>query len=1110
MKEIKHLSNPDYSQFIALSRYSRWLPEEGRREYWGETVGRYINFFRGRNPLIPEEVWEELYSAIYSMEVMPSMRALMTAGEALERDNVASLNCSYTTIEGSGETIKVTNDQIEALVGEPLTFTIRNPICFDEVMYILMCGTGVGFSVERQYINNLPKVGDQVNRGIYLPLEENFPGVPKEEISTLNKEDNTIHVHDSKYGWSSALRILTVELYNGNFSIGWDLSQIREKGAPLKTFGGRASGPDPLNDLFLFAKQVFEPAKGRKLTSIECHDLLCKIGAVVVVGGVRRCLPLNSPVQMESGFKKIQDIQRGDMVESGGKKGRVIASVPSGRQEIYRIHHQYGYLDCTGNHEVATYNSDVKIEFKAASLVTAKDTLVWDSRGYTGRSQELPQLLPTPGGAHFNSKEFRIPELDGDVSWLFGLIHGDGYISKKGIEITVADHEVTLLERANAVFSRFQLSGTISDGNGNCKRLRVNSVGLSAWFCHHIKEPNKDISIPDFILNNTKGIRAAYLAGVFDSDGRSRKDNVIEQVTSVYPKFSKSIARLLLSLGIAPQLVFNSAQRRRDIGIAAKDFYNVNIRGITNRENWLRLIAGWSKGEKLSNTTISSGNGNDFKYSASMLGSPNGWKPLGNITLHSAVKGGFVEKSVFYPTQVSSVESVGSKETFDIEVETLHSFTTSGLLVHNSACISLSNLTDLRMQKAKSGRWFDVEPQRALANNSVAYTEKPDPSIFLKEFVSLIESKSGERGFFNRVAAKSKVSENGRRDPNWEFGLNPCGEIILRPHAFCNLTEGVIRSGDTYGEIARKLRLATILGTLQATLTDFRYLSSEWRKNTEEEALLGVSMTGIMDHPVMAGVIGGDGLLYLDEGLCVAPRWFDAKSTGIQLSDILWDLKQVCIDTNVEWARKLGINAAAAITTVKPSGTVSQLTDTSSGIHGRFSPYYIRTVRADKKDPISQFMIEKGVPYEENVMKGQDSWIFSFPMKSPEGSLLTEDRSAIEQLEHWLVYRRHWTEHNPSITIFIKEGEWTEVAAWVYKHFDEVSGISFLPQSNHSYLQAPYQAITQEEYEELVIKMPSNINWEGLSDYEEVDTTAGASTLACTGGICEVVDLEEF
>ena len=624
----------DYQTFIATSRYARWLEEEGRRETWGETVGRYMTNIV--SPWLTPTIEEEICDAILSLEVMPSMRSLMTAGKSSARDNTCMYNCSYLPVD--------------------------DPKAFDEAMFILLCGTGVGFSVERQFITKLP------------------------EVPSLFESDTTIVIKDSKEGWAKGLRQVLALLWAGEIPK-WDVSKVRPAGARLKTFGGRASGPAPLVDLFNFSVSTFKAAQGRKLSSIECHDLMCKIGEVVVVGGVRR-----------------------------------------------------------------------------------------------------------------------------------------------------------------------------------------------------------------------------------------------------------------------------------------------------------------------------------------------------------------------------------------------------------SAMISLSNLSDDRMRHAKSGNWWELNGQRALANNSVSYTEKPDSMSFMREWVSLMESGSGERGVFNREASKKQAAKNGRRNADYEFGTNPCSEIILRPNQFCNLTEVVIRANDTLDDLTRKVRLATILGTIQSTYTHFPYLRKMWTDNTSEERLLGVSLTGIMDNPLMT-----------------------LKNAG--LDKTLQHLKEVAVETNKEWAEKLGIPVSTAITCVKPSGTVSQVVDSASGIHARHSPYYIRTVRGDNKDPLTQFMMDQGIPNEPDVMKPDATTVFSFPMRSPMGAVHTADTTALEQLEMWLMYQRHWCEHKPSVTINVKSEEWFAVGAFVYEHFDEMSGVSFLPFNEHTYQQAPYQECAATDYHILLDQMPRSIDWNKLSEYEQEDNTSGMQTMACTGDVCEMVDI---
>jgi ribonucleoside-diphosphate reductase alpha chain len=621
------------------------MPEENRRETWGETVDRYFKFMldhlEKNYRYIPDaKLVAEIKDSVYNRNVMPSMRAVMTAGAALDRDHVAGYNCSFIPVD--------------------------SPRSFDETMYILMCGTGVGFSVEYKYVNKLPAVPE-----------------------SFEKTTTVISVEDSKTGWAKAYRELLAMLWAGQVPA-IDVSKLRPAGARLKTMGGRSSGPQPLINLFDFTIAKFKVAAGRQLKPIEAHDIMCKIGEVVVVGGVRR-----------------------------------------------------------------------------------------------------------------------------------------------------------------------------------------------------------------------------------------------------------------------------------------------------------------------------------------------------------------------------------------------------------SAMISLSNINDIEMAQAKSGNWWENNSQRALSNNSVAYSRKPEMEQFIAEWKNLYDSKSGERGIYNVKAAQSQASKFGRRDPEIHYGTNPCSEIILRPYQFCNLSEVVIRENDSREKIARKVELATILGTWQSTLTDFKYLRKIWKDNTEEERLLGVSLTGQFGHTYMSGKKDLDGL-----------------------ANFLGELRNLARKANKSESEKIGINESAAITCVKPSGTVSQLVGVSSGMHAWHSPYYIRTVRGDKKDPLSTFLKEVGIPYEDDFMKPNDTYVFSFPVKAPEGAIVRDDLTAIDHLNTWLVYQREWCEHKPSITVSVKEDEWMEVGAWVYKHFDEVSGISFLPHSDHSYKQAPYQEVTKEEYEFLLGRMPKSIRWEDLSFYETEDGTSGTQTLACTSdGNCEIVDI---
>ena len=635
------ISDP-YRNFIHISRYARWVEEKGRRETWVETVDRYIDFMKYhlvQNYNYDENsiVFSQVKDAILNHKIMPSMRALMTAGPALERDNIAAYNCSFIAV-----------DSLRA---------------FDEAMYVLMNGTGVGFSVEQKYIDHLPTIA-----------EEFFP------------TNTTIVVEDSKLGWAKSYKELVGLLAMGQIPE-WDMSKVRPAGARLKTFGGRASGPEPLHALFQFTVDIFKKSAGRRLKPVEAHDIMCKIGEVVVVGGVRR-----------------------------------------------------------------------------------------------------------------------------------------------------------------------------------------------------------------------------------------------------------------------------------------------------------------------------------------------------------------------------------------------------------SALISLSNLDDFEMAKAKSGNWWESEPQRALANNSAVYNAKPNTAQFLREWRNLYESKSGERGIYNMDSVRKHIDKFERRDSSKVMGTNPCGEILLRSNEFCNLTEVVIEANDTVEDLSEKIRLATILGTWQSTLTNFKYIRKSWRDNCEEERLLGVSLTGIFGNKI-------------------------TSTNGEKLAGILDALREEAVMTNAKEADALGINRSASITCVKPSGTVSQLTGVSSGIHPWYSEYYVRSVRGDNKDPLTVFLKESGVPNEPDVMKPNDTTVFYFPIKAPKNAVVTKDLAAVDHLEIWKTYRNHWTEHNPSVTVNIHEDEWLRVGAWVYDNFNSIGGVSFLPASEHTYKQAPYQEITKEEYEQWLKKMPSRIDWNMLTLYETEDGTTGSQELSCTAGQCEIVDL---
>lgn len=1069
---------------------------------------------------------------------------------------------------------------------------VDNVRAFDEALYVLMNGTGLGFNVESSYVGKLPSM-------------------PPEFFDT----ETTIVVHDSKLGWAKAYKELIALLLQGQVPT-WDLSRVRPAGAKLKTFGGRAcltgdtivykdrkkarghneitiadlydlqngegkwknkpnhfkqvklralsekdgifyrnnvlevidngfapvyeivtengyrikatgnhrfmtstgdydfvdnfnvgdliavngskhlsfdeiisieyagvervfdlameapdhnfvangfvshnSGPDPLDKLFVFTVESFKRASGRKLKPIEVHDIMCKIAEVVVVGGVRRCLPSDAQVQTPTGNKSIADIAVGDSIVSGGHIAKVSAKVDSGKQQLVAVKHKFGQSRMTPNHRVAVFTAQDNYAFKEAGLLEPGDRLVWDLAGYDGTETTFSDIT-----------------VNEDLAWLIGLIHGDGYIGKRSIEISSIDSEWQTLERAAAIFSDiFGKDSKISydSHGGRGIRLRVNSTHLVKLF-GKIKTPNEPIKIPEFIVSGTRSVRAAYLAGVMDSDGRIRADGVIEQHTTVYESWASEIRTLLSGLGISSKSRFQSRHDHRALGYGGQDYWTTNIWGDTGRKMWIKSVGQYS--EKAIGASVKC-SPTDFTY-------PADWGlAYRNRATRFQTLGG---QGSYAPVEVLEVSQDTIEQTWDIEVEDIHEFTADGLVTHNSALISMSDLDDFDMSQAKSGQWWEHNGQRALANNSAVYYGKPSVGQFFTEWSNLYESKSGERGIINMGGIRKHVASFERRDASKIVGKNPCSEINLRSGQYCNLTEVVIDPTDTLDAIRHKVKMATILGTYQATLTDFKYVRPVWKKNTEEERLLGVSLTGIYGHKFMSG---------------------QETYGDTTLPEFLRELYDLTVQVNIEWSEKFGIPASTALTTVKPSGTVSQLVGASSGIHPWYAPYYIRTVRGDNKDPLTQFLKAQGVPNEPDVTKPDDTTVFSFPVKAPSGVITSRDLSAIDHLKLYCVYRENWTDHDVSVTINVREEEWPSVGAWVYDNFDRVGGVSFLPFSDHTYKQAPYQAISEDEYNVALSNMPTRIDWVDLPLYELEDSTAGNQTLACSGSSCEIVDI---
>ena len=1035
-----------YQQTIYKSRYARWIEEKGRRENWDETVDRYIDYFKSKHKDVSGIPWKDLRTAIYNMDIMPSMRALMTAGKALDRDNIAGYNCTGLAIDSQR--------------------------AFDEAMYLLMCGAGLGFSVEARFVNKLPEIAEE-----------------------FHNTDTTIVVADSRAGWASSFRELLSLLWSGRIPK-WDVSKVRPSGAKLKTFGGRASGPAPLVDLFEFATQMFKNAAGRKLTSLECHDLMCKVSEVVVMGGVRRCLPHDSLVSTKTGLKKISDISVGEEVVVGKNRySTVTAKEHTGEKLTLTINSQLGPICSSLEHRWAALNSlDGDIRWVEARYLTPDDILMFIPETIPGTKTELPSFSYERPKYSTTCKDIQIPTLDVKMAWLIGNIHGDGCIqtydrskidSSDHVSVACANdlvgsHELVVeqLERFNV---KVQHNNKLEE---QCSKPRVSSKQL-AMFMSKFKTPKTSIDIPDFILQGTTKIRAAYLAGLFDADG-SAKTKPVCAVASIYPDFLKQVQAVFASLAIP--VVF---KLRREEGYKKnwKALYNLNVMGQYSLQKFEELIGPHSLKWKQDFINKRTKEHRSFSVPAKMLRESeyrssfhSAYSCLSNDTNLSYYK--FIKETGkdldYFPVKIVSVKNNEVKDTYDIQVENDECFVVNGMLTHNSACISHSDLSDDAMRAAKKGQWWVDNEQRQLANNSAIYDGTPDPGLFMQEWNSLYVSKSGERGIVNRKALKDQARKTGRRDSDHDFLLNPCAEAILRPSGgLCNLTEAIVREDDTVESIKKKVELAAILGTLQASLTDFRYLRKIWEKNAKEEALLGASLTGIMDNKILA------------------------NKTKDDLPEVLASIREHAVATNKEYAAKIGINQAAQVTLVKPSGTVSQLVNCASGIHPRFSNHYVRRIRMDKKDPVSRVLIEAGIPYEDDHMNNS-THVFSFPIESPDGSIYIKDLTAIEQLEHWLTYQVNWCEGNPSVTIFIKEHEWLEVGAWVYRNFDSIGGLSFLPHSGHTYKQQPYEEIDKETYATLVEAMPKEIDWKLLNEYEVEDETTSSHELACAGGSCEL------
>lgn len=988
----------EYQNFIALSRYSRYRPEWKRRETWNESVDRLMSFWKGRyDKLLTDDVIASLGRSIADAECMPSMRTLMTAGPALDRDLCAAYNCSYLPIQGSGEEVKLWDSKLADLgFDEPISVNVRFPVAFDIVMYILLCGTGVGFSVERQYVNTLPTVGKKLSRSVCKPTQKNFPKVPKDEIAHFDKRKNSVIVPDSKYGWASGLRALIVELYNGNFDVQWDLSRIRPGGSPLKTFGGRASGPEPLDAVFRFASEMFQRADGRKLTSIECHDLVCKIAESVVVGGTRRSALISLSNLSDDRMRKAKS---GEWWNTDPQRALANNSASyTEKPDAGTFMREWQSLYESKSGERGIFNREAARNL--CEKIGRDPNHDWGTNPccFTGEMR----LLTTDGYVPFaklaSQKEVGIINPNGNVT--------NGRVWPSGIKPIVEVRFEGGAAGRNSVFCTQDHIFRINDGS-ECEAKDLKGKRISYY------APVKSSFDKEAIL-------AGYILG----DGcLNRRNSGAHLGLEVF--FGQKDGDVAEMFGQAPGTIWYS---RYAAEVAAK--YELPAAVIGQR--------GFN-GNKLLLTGLYSANG-------------------------SVISGHRVALKSIDRAQIDGV----AKALSEMGIETYITTNKPHTVLFDNGAYECNESYDLNISRYDSLVTFAKE---------VSFAQQ-----YKREALARLLIEKAPSVKTVRPAGEQEVFDFTEPETHWgivEGFVVHNSEIILRPDEFCNLSSIMVRPDDTLESLLAKAEKAAILGTLQASLVDFAYLPPSWRKNCEEEALLGVSMTGLMDHPILNSVNPE------------AKQWLNAIRDHIK-------------GVNVEWAKRIGINPAPAYTAIKPEGTVSQLTDTASGLHPRYSKYYIRRVRADKKDPLAKVMQAQGFPCEQDVMQ-PSNLVFSFPVEAPDHAIFRDDRTAIEQLEYWLMIQREYCTHKPSVTIYVKEHEWVSAGAWVYEHFDEVSGISFLPHSDHTYQQAPYEEIDQETYEKLKAQIPERIDLQMLSELETSDMTNGVQELACTGGACEIV-----
>lgn len=1052
----KYFDGNTMREFVYYRTYSRWIPDKGRREYWPESIDRYIAFMKeniskremalGRK-ILEEKDYLEMREAILKQEVMPSMRLLQFSGAPARRCNTCVYNCSFS----APETFKDLAD----------------------IMYLLMNGCGVGYSVEHFTVDKFPVIVPQIKP----------PGVSIKYV-----------IEDSKEGWCDAFQFGLETWFVGK-DVDFDYSLLRPAGARLKTMGGRSSGPQPLIDLMKFTKDIIMKKAGGKLSSIDLYDIVCMIAQIVVSGGVRRCIAKGTRVitQKES-FKNIEDIQVDDLVMTNDGWKKVMKTFNQGEQEIIRIVHQEGYLDCTPNHKVAVIK-DMKgeIEWVKAEDLKSGDVLgfpIKDNNNQNIFKQEginkLPEFKYIKPYNSTTCKDIVIPELDEWMAWLIGNIQGDGHImltSGSGrVSVAVFGGDIEQKNMTETQLKRFgvNIHTQMPRKKDNCFKVNAQSKQLATYLHKHVKQSKTTLRIPEFIKVASARIKACFLQGLMDADG-SVKTRPIQLVTSIYEEYIKDIQALLLSMGII--------SRYRFCSVKIENWQNKFSIGFINQRD-KSLFSELTKdiGFKKFNSTseVKKSNSWPMNYLLNYLGEnrPNNWSKVFATTNKNIPYDTLRDKLNIIPNYIpikikELIKLDEKKETYDIEVEKDHVFVAGGVLVHNSSTINLSDLKDGEMRDAKKGAFWVNNPQRAMANNSAVYYEKPTQIEFMKEWLSLAESSTGERGIFNRGSLKRTIPK--RRvdflgDKINEIGVNPCGEALVRTGQFCNLSEVVCRAKDTEEDLHRKIRIATIMGTYQSSLTDFKYVSKKWKENQESERLLGVSLTGQYDCPI------------------------------VRNSTVLNKLRDYSVEINKTYAEKFGINQSTSITLIKPSGTISQLVDSASGIHPRFSPYYIRRIRISTTDPLLQLMKDQGYPVVPEVGQLEGSattYVLEFPVAAPKGAICVKDVKAIDQLEYWKIVKLDYCEHNPSVTIYVKPDEWLLVGKWVWDNWDIVGGLSFLPFSEHIYQLAPYEEITEEKYLELA-KKSKKVDFSKLVYYEKSDETDVKKEVACAGGVCEL------